>query len=122
LKSVNLHWLDIFVHFEVVSLFTIVPVDDALQVISNKLHNNDTPAELSALQSEDITELPVVCMRTTCFQADDKFFQQKDGVAMGSSVTLVTNIYMEQFENLTHDSAQHKPSLCSLSVDNTLDA
>jgi hypothetical protein len=30
-------------------------------------------------------ELLEVFLRTTYFQVDDKFFQQKDGMAMGSS-------------------------------------
>jgi hypothetical protein len=42
LKSVNLQSLDTFVSFDDVSLFTNVPVDEALQVIRNKRHNNDT--------------------------------------------------------------------------------
>jgi hypothetical protein len=50
-----------------------------------------------------------VCLRTTYFQADDKFFQQKDHVVMESSP--VTNIYMEHFEKLALDSAQYKLSL-----------
>jgi hypothetical protein len=32
---------------------------------------------------------------------DDKFFQQKDGMAMGSALsTVVSNIYMENFVEL----------------------
>jgi hypothetical protein len=63
--SVNLQSLDI-VSFDFVSLFTNVPVDEALQVISNKA----------------IMEMLEVCLRTTYFQMD-KFFQQKDGMTMG---------------------------------------
>jgi hypothetical protein len=53
-----------------------------------------------------------ICLRTTYFQVDNKFFQQKDGMAMGSSVSSIFgNIYMEHFEKLAFDLAQHKPSL-----------
>jgi hypothetical protein len=42
-----------------------------------------------------------VCLKTTYFQVDDKFFQQKDGMAVGSSLSsIVCNIYMEYFEKL----------------------
>jgi hypothetical protein len=120
LKSVNLQPPDTLVSFDVVSLFTNVPVDEALQVISNKLHNDDTLAERSALQAEAIMELLEVCLKTTYFQVDDKFFQQKDGMAMGSSLSpIVSNIYMEYFEKLALDSAQHKPSLWLRYVDDT---
>jgi hypothetical protein len=38
-------------------------------------------------------------------QVDDKFFQQKDGMAMGSSLSpIISNIFMEHFEKLALDS------------------
>jgi hypothetical protein len=53
-----------------------------------------------------------ICLRTTYFQVDDKFFQQKDGMAMGNSLSLiVSNIFMEHFKKLALDSAPYKPSL-----------
>jgi hypothetical protein len=64
------------------------------------------------LQVEAIMELLEVCLTTTHFQVDDKFFQQKDGVAMGSSLKpIVSNICIDHFDKMTLDSAQHKPSL-----------
>jgi hypothetical protein len=46
-------------------------------------------------------ELLEVCLKTTYFQVDDKFFQQKDGMAMGKALSpVVSNIYMEHFEEL----------------------
>jgi hypothetical protein len=98
-----------------VSHFTNVPVDQALQVISNKLHNNDTLAEWSSLQAEAIMELLEVCLRTTYFQVDDKFFQQKAGMAMGSSVSpIISSFYIEHFEKLALDSAQETVTVAPL--------
>jgi hypothetical protein len=57
-------------------------------------------------------ELLEAYLRTTYFQVDDKFLQQNDGMAMGSSISpIVSNIFMEYFEKLTFDLAQQKPSL-----------
>jgi hypothetical protein len=78
LKPVDLRSSDTHVSFEVVSLVSNVPVDKALEVIIDKLNNDDTLAERSALQVEAIMELLEVCLRTTYFQVDDKFLQQKD--------------------------------------------
>jgi hypothetical protein len=120
LKFVNLQSPDALVSF-VVTLFTNVPVDEALQVISKELRNDDTLAEESVLQAEAIMELLEVCLKTTYFQVDNKFFQQNDGMAMGSSPSpTVCNVYMEHFENLALDSAQHKSSLWLRYVDDTL--
>jgi hypothetical protein len=83
------------------SLFTNVPVHEVIQVIRNKLCNDDTLAELSVLQAKAIMELLEICSRTTYFQVDDKFFQQKDGIAMGSSLSLtISNICIEHCEKL----------------------
>jgi hypothetical protein len=77
-----------------VCLFINVPINEALQVIRNE-HHDDTLAERSVLQVEAITELLEVCLRTTYFEVD-KFFQQKDSMAMGSSLSpIVSNFYME---------------------------
>jgi hypothetical protein len=112
LKSVNLQSSDILVSFDVVSIFTNVPVDEALQVIRNKLHNDGTLAERFVLQVEAIMELLEVCLRTTYYQMVEKFFQQKDDMAMRSSLLpTVSSIFMEHFEKLALDSAQHKPLL-----------
>jgi hypothetical protein len=120
LKSVNLQSSDNLLTSDVVSLFANVSNDEALQVIRNKLHNDDTLAERSPLQVEAIMELLEVCLSTTYFQVDDKFFQQKDGMAMGSSLSpTVSNIFMEQFEKLDLNSAQHGPSVWLRYVDDT---
>jgi hypothetical protein len=65
-------------------------------------------------------ELLEVYLRTTYFQVGGKYFQQGDGMAMGSSLSpVVSYIYMEHFENLALDSTLHKPSLWLLYFDDT---
>jgi hypothetical protein len=63
-------------------------------------------------------ELLNVYLRITYFQVDDNFFQQQDGMAMGSSVLpIFSNIFMEHFEKLALDSAQHKSLRCLQYID-----
>ncbi|PNF42699.1 hypothetical protein B7P43_G14177 [Cryptotermes secundus] len=120
LKTVNLHSQDTLVSFDIVSLSTNVPVNEVLHIIENKLHDDVTLAERSVLQVGAIMELLEVCLRTTYFQVDDKFFQQKDGMAMGNSLSpIVSNIFMEHFEKLALDSTPYKPSLWLRYVDDT---
>jgi hypothetical protein len=65
-------------------------------------------------------EILEVCLKTTYFQVDDKFFQQKDGMSMGKALSpVVTNIYMEHFEELALKAAAHRPSLWLRYVDDT---
>jgi hypothetical protein len=55
------------VSFDVVNLFTNVPVYEALQVIRNRLDNDNILAELSVMELLD------VCLRATYFQGDNGF-------------------------------------------------
>jgi hypothetical protein len=120
LKPVDLQKQDIFASFDVVSLFTNVTVDETLQVIRVRLENDNTLTERSVLKVDAIMELLEVCLRTTYFNVDDGFYQQKAGMAMGSSLSpVVSNIYMEHFEQLALDSAQDEQSLWLRYVDDT---
>jgi hypothetical protein len=67
-------------------VFTNIPLDVALQIIRKKVHKGHTLAEQPILKVEAIMKLLTVCFRTTYFQVDDKFFQQKAGMSMGSSL------------------------------------
>jgi hypothetical protein len=65
LKSVILQSPDALVSFDVVSVFTNVPVDEALQAIRNELYNDVTLTERSVLKVEAVMELLEVCLITT---------------------------------------------------------
>jgi hypothetical protein len=82
---------DILISFNVVSLFTNVPIIEALQVIRNKLSLDETHPNRSSLQTEDIMELSEVCIKTTYFQVEDRLYQQKSRMAMGSSLSKVVS-------------------------------
>jgi hypothetical protein len=65
-------------------------------------------------------ELLEVCVRTTYFQVEDRFHQQKSGMAMRSSLSpIISSIFMEHFEQLALDSAPHKPAMWLRYVDDT---
>jgi hypothetical protein len=52
-----------------------------------------------------------ICLTTTYFQFEDKLYQQKEGMAMGNSLSLeVNNIFMEHFEETALDTADYKPA------------
>jgi hypothetical protein len=54
-------------------------------------------------------ELLEVCVRTTYFQVENRFYQQKSSMAMESFLSsIISNIFMEHFEQLALDSEPHK--------------
>ena len=90
---------DMMVSFDVVSLFTRVPVDDALQSISILLFKDNTLYECTTIDADNICSLTELCLRATYFQFVDQFFDQIDGAVMGSPLSpIVANLYMETFQ------------------------
>jgi hypothetical protein len=56
------------------------------------------------------------------FLYEDKFYQQKEGMAIGSSLSLmISNIFMEHFEEVALDTADHKPTKRHRYVDSTFE-
>ncbi len=51
------------VSFDVSSLFTNVPIDEAVSVIRDKLQNDESLDERTCLSPECITELLEVCLK-----------------------------------------------------------
>jgi hypothetical protein len=48
---------------------------------------------------------------STYLQFEDEFCQQKGGMTIGNSLSpVVSNIFMERFEEIALDTADHKPT------------
>lgn len=79
---------DILVSFDVVLLFTMVPVRDTLKIIKE-----------DKWLDEKLHSLLEMCTETTVFTYQGNIYEQTDGMAMGSRLALVfANIFMEWFE------------------------
>jgi hypothetical protein len=63
IKDFNLQSEDCLVSFDVVSLFTNVPVEQVLQVIKNRLNTDSSFPERSPLQAVDVMELLDLCLK-----------------------------------------------------------
>jgi len=84
------------VSFKVVSLFTKVQIVDSLELLSHQFE-------------DDMLALFKLVLTSTYFCFDGQFYEQIDGVAMGSPLSLViTNFFMENFEKAI-EQATHKP-------------
>jgi retron-type reverse transcriptase len=95
------------VSFDVVSLFTKVPVKESLTVLSQ--HFKD---EVLALYKHVLT--------STYFCVDGQFYEQTDGLAMDSPLSpVISNFYMENFEIEAIETATHKPACRYRYVDDT---
>ena len=85
------------VSFDVVSLFTNVPLKRTINVILQRIYNEkliDTKIKKSTMK-----KLILDCFTKSTFSFNDKLYEQKDGVCMGSSLgPTLANIIMTEME------------------------
>ena len=81
------------VSFDVISLFTNFPIDEAVNVIHRKLAEEEEEeedlVERTPLPVERISELLELCLKSTYFSYNGEFYEQRQGAAMGSPVSSV---------------------------------
>ncbi|KAJ8919254.1 hypothetical protein NQ315_003837, partial [Exocentrus adspersus] len=112
LTTINLNPTDLLVSFDVVSLFTNVPVDKTLSIVKNKLENDSSFKDRTKLNVTAFMELLTLCIKTTYFQLENDFYQQDFGMAMGSSLSPIkSNIFMEYFGETYVKNYTNKPKI-----------
>ncbi len=92
------------VSFDVVSLFTAIPVDKACSYIRNKLENDDTLSDRTQLDIDDILRLLEFVLSNSFFVYNDKTYKQIHGCAMGSPVSaIVANLFTRPKTSISID-------------------
>ena len=99
MRSQTIPKKEILVSFNVVSLFTCIPTDLAIQVAHRKLESDASLPERTSLGVNDITDLLSLCLDATFLSFRGKMYQEVHGIAMGSPVSVVVaNLVMEDIE------------------------
>ena len=84
--------------YDMSALFASIPVDKALEVIIEKLEEDQTLMDRTPLAPDDIRLLNF-CRKCTYFLFQGECYPQIHGAAMGSLVSLIVcNLYMEYCE------------------------
>ena len=108
------------VSFDVVSLFTKIPVNLAKDVTIEQLRNDVTLNERTEMTINDIEIALNFCLYNTYFKFQGKFYQQIFGVPMGSPISVtIANLVMEHIEIKAINSFFSPPKLWSKFVDDT---
>ena len=103
---------EIMVSFDVESLYTNIPITDALLVIKDLLNNDTTLQDRTNLLPDQISELLEFLLRTTFFIFNGEFHKQTDGVAMGGPASsIVAEIYMISIETTAIMTADTLPRI-----------
>ena len=99
------------VSFDVTSVFTKVPIAEALEVIGRRLEEQEAEDRRTTLSVESVKTLLHLCLTSTYFIWNGRFYEQEEGAAMGNPLSpVVANIYMEHFKELALESAEFKPA------------
>ncbi|XP_046863266.1 uncharacterized protein LOC124457010 [Xenia sp. Carnegie-2017] len=104
--------------FDVKSLFTNIPVDETIAIITNHIFSSNT--SFQGLDSSQFTQLLSLSVKNCHFFFNGQVYQQIDGVAMGSPLgPLFANIFMAFTENswLHNCPSTFKPLLYQRYVD-----
>ena len=88
MEDISLSDDETLLSFDVKSLFTSIPVNEAIQICEQSLRKDITLSERTTMDVDTITCLLRFCLTNTAFQYDNKHYRQKDGVAMGSPASM----------------------------------
>ena len=123
-QSMTLHEDEIFMSYDVVSLFTNTPIPKTMEIIKTRLQKDTTLIDRKRLEIEDIMALLDFVLNTTYFTFRNTIYQQKFGTAMGSQVSpIVANLFMEHMEQEAIATARNscRPRMWKRYVDDILE-
>ncbi|XP_068701292.1 uncharacterized protein [Montipora foliosa] len=108
------------VSFDVVSLFTAIPVDKACDYIRKKLVDDLSLHSRTNLDIEDIISLLNFVLSNNFFVYNDTIYKQIHGCAMGSPVSpVVANLCMEEIEKTAINTTTVSPKFWKRYVDDS---
>ena len=106
--------------FDIKSLFTNIPLTETLNLCVQNLYKNQT--HVNNLNESSFYKLLKITMFGSFFIFDGKFYEQCDGVAMGSPLgPTLANVFMCHFENIWLENcpSHFKPIVYRRFVDDT---
>ena len=113
---------EVLVSFDVKSLYTSVPVDDALRVVEKSLGLDASLEDRCGYTKETVMDMLKVCLEISHFRFRNNHYCMEDGLAMGSPVSPpVANLFMAEFEKEAIESFENeKPRKWNRYVDDVI--
>ena len=108
------------VSFDVVSLFTNVPVEETTEIILKRIYIYINKEITTDIPKQEMKELLILCTKNVHFIFNVKTYIQVDGVAMGSPLgPVLGNIFMAELETSVIPNFSNEVKLWRRFVDDT---
>eukprot|EP00111_Clytia_hemisphaerica_P015622 TCONS_00046106-protein len=105
LKDITLDEGEVLVSFDIVSLYTNVPVLEAIDVSTNLLYSGRF--KKPPVDQETFKELLTICSQDVLMLTSDGYYRQIDGLAMGSPpAPLLANAWLSQYDDQIRGDAK----------------
>ena len=104
----------VMVSFDIITIFTNIPVDYTVNLILDKLFDNDTHFVLKGIDKNTTRKWLKWTVQGSAFSFKGELFEQTDGVAMGGSLScFVTDVLINHLVDkaLSRTLSNHKPSI-----------
>ena len=123
ISNVDIQDDEVMLSFDVVSLFTAIPVDRACDYISNKLLKDETVSSRTSLDSNEVISLLNFVLSNNYFIYDDKIYKQIHGCTMFSPASpvspVVANLCMEAIKEVAINLSEVQPKVWKCYVDDS---
>ena len=85
-------------------------INHTLKVVEQRLSDDQTITERTTIPVQQLVQLTELCLRSTYFKCQNKFYEQTDGAAMGSPLSsIVVNLFMEHHEEAIQSAHSNLP-------------
>ena len=106
IKDIHIPHNSTLASFDIVNLYTNIPITETLDILHNKLKLTDTPTETIT----EIMDSVKTVTQQNYFTYNNKFYTQAEGLPMGSPISsLLAEIFLQNMENtkILHKNNKH---------------